>query len=161
MKLGRKTADPRRRSGELKKLVEESAYRAAAIIRGDTQHATEPVEVEPAASRHHESWVRRTIRATSHHQTVKASKGASFKDRIARVRYRQHRKPCGGRAQGRGVGLRIGGWRSTPASRRIAPSLPAPCGLTAPTTACHWLRGGRYHTVCVRRLCKMNDALQI
>jgi hypothetical protein len=34
------------------------------------------------------------------------------------------------------------------AGRRVAPSLPAPRGLTAPTTACHWLRGGRYHTVC-------------
>jgi hypothetical protein len=30
------------------------------------------------------------------------------------------------------------------ASRRVAPSLPAPRGLTAPTTTCHWLRGGRY-----------------
>ena len=34
-----------------------------------------------------------------------------------------------------------------PASRRVASSLPAPRGLTAPTTACHWLRSGRYHTV--------------
>jgi len=86
VELGRKTVDLRRRSGELKKLVEESALRAAAIIRGDTQHATEPVEAEPTASRHHESWVRRAIRATSHHQTVKASKEASCENRIARVR---------------------------------------------------------------------------
>src|SRR5712692_42161 len=47
--LGRKTADLRRKSGELKKLAEESAHRAAAIIRGDAQRATEPVEAEPAA----------------------------------------------------------------------------------------------------------------
>jgi chromosome segregation ATPase len=48
--LGRKTADLRRKSGELKKLAEESAHRAAAIFRGDAEHATEPVEAEPAAS---------------------------------------------------------------------------------------------------------------
>ena len=47
--LGRKTQDLRRKSGELKKLAEESAHRAAAIIRGDAEHATEPVEAEPAA----------------------------------------------------------------------------------------------------------------
>jgi DNA repair exonuclease SbcCD ATPase subunit len=47
--LGRKTADLRRKSGELKKLAEESAHRAAAIIRGDAQQATEPVEAESAA----------------------------------------------------------------------------------------------------------------
>jgi hypothetical protein len=47
--LGRKTADLRRKSGELKKLAEESAHRAAAIIRGDVQDAAEPVEAEPAA----------------------------------------------------------------------------------------------------------------
>jgi hypothetical protein len=33
------------------------------------------------------------------------------------------------------------------ASRRVTPSLPAPRGLTVPTTACHCLRGGRYRTV--------------
>jgi chromosome segregation ATPase len=49
VELGRKTADLRRKSKELKKLAEESAHRAAAIIRGDTEHATEPVEAEPAA----------------------------------------------------------------------------------------------------------------
>jgi len=49
VELGRKTADLRRKSGELKKLAEESAHRAAAIIRGDAQRATEPVEAEPAA----------------------------------------------------------------------------------------------------------------
>jgi transposase InsO family protein len=35
-----------------------------------------------------------------------------------------------------------------PASRRVAPSLPAPRGLTAPATACHQLCGGPYRTVC-------------
>jgi len=49
VELGRKTTDLRRKSGELKKLAEESAHRAAAIIRGDAEHATEPVEAEPAA----------------------------------------------------------------------------------------------------------------
>ena len=47
--LGRKTADLRRKSGELKQLAKESAHRAAAIIRGDDQHAAKPVETEPAA----------------------------------------------------------------------------------------------------------------
>jgi DNA repair exonuclease SbcCD ATPase subunit len=50
LELGRKTAELRRKSGELRKLAEESAHRAAAIIRADAQHATEPVEAEPAAS---------------------------------------------------------------------------------------------------------------
>ena len=36
-----------------------------------------------------------------------------------------------------------------PASRRAAPPLRTPRSLTAPTNACRWLRGGRYHTVCV------------
>jgi hypothetical protein len=49
VELGRKTADLRRKSGELKQLAGESAHRAAAIIRGDAEHATEPVEAEPAA----------------------------------------------------------------------------------------------------------------
>jgi chromosome segregation ATPase len=49
LEVGRKTADLRRKSGELKKLAQESAHRAAAIIRRDTQHAKEPVEAEPAA----------------------------------------------------------------------------------------------------------------
>ena len=47
MELGRKTEDLRRKSGELKKLAEESAHRAAAIIRGDAEHAREPVGAEP------------------------------------------------------------------------------------------------------------------
>ena len=47
--LGRKTADLRRKSGELKQLAGESAHRAAAIIRGDAEHATEPVGAEPAS----------------------------------------------------------------------------------------------------------------
>ena len=45
---GRKIADLRRKSGELKQLAEESAHRAAAIIRGDAQHAAKPLETEPA-----------------------------------------------------------------------------------------------------------------
>jgi chromosome segregation ATPase len=48
VELGRKTAGLRRKSGELKKLALESAHRAAAIIRSDAQHSTEPVEAEPA-----------------------------------------------------------------------------------------------------------------
>jgi len=48
VELGRKTEHLRRKSGELKKFAEESAHRAAAIIRGDAEHATEPVEAEPA-----------------------------------------------------------------------------------------------------------------
>ncbi len=47
--LGRRTADLRRKSGELRKLAEDSAHRAAAIIHGDAQHAAEPVEAEPVA----------------------------------------------------------------------------------------------------------------
>jgi chromosome segregation ATPase len=47
--LGRKTAELRRKSGELKKLAEESAHRAAAIIRGDAEHRAEPHEAEHAA----------------------------------------------------------------------------------------------------------------
>jgi chromosome segregation ATPase len=50
LELGRKTADLRRKSGGLRKLAEESAHRAAAIIRGDAPHSAEPVEAEPAAS---------------------------------------------------------------------------------------------------------------
>ncbi len=50
MELGRKTEHLRRKSGEIKKLAEESAHRAAAIIRGDAEHATEPVEAEPATA---------------------------------------------------------------------------------------------------------------
>jgi chromosome segregation ATPase len=49
VELERKTADLRRKSGELKKLAGESAHRAAAIIRGDAEHAAEPVEAESAA----------------------------------------------------------------------------------------------------------------
>ena len=47
VKLGRKSADLGRKSGELKKLAGESAHRAAALIRGEAQHAAEPVEAEP------------------------------------------------------------------------------------------------------------------
>ena len=47
--LGRRTADLRRKSGELRKLAEDSAHRAAAIIHGDAQHAAEPTEPEPVA----------------------------------------------------------------------------------------------------------------
>jgi DNA repair exonuclease SbcCD ATPase subunit len=47
--LSRKTADLRRKSGELKKLAEESAHRAAAIIRGDAERIAEPVASEAAA----------------------------------------------------------------------------------------------------------------
>jgi DNA repair exonuclease SbcCD ATPase subunit len=50
LELGRKTAELRHKSGELKKLAEESAHRAAAIIRADLPDAAEPVETEPAAS---------------------------------------------------------------------------------------------------------------
>jgi DNA repair exonuclease SbcCD ATPase subunit len=50
LELGRKTVELRRKSGELKKLAEESAHRAAAIIRADLPDAAEPVETEPAAS---------------------------------------------------------------------------------------------------------------
>jgi hypothetical protein len=46
--LGRKTADLRRKSGELKKLAEEAAHRAAAIIRGDAEGTAEPAAAEPA-----------------------------------------------------------------------------------------------------------------
>ena len=49
VELARKTADLRRKSGELKQLAEESAHRAAAIIRGDAGHAAEPPAAEPAA----------------------------------------------------------------------------------------------------------------
>ena len=49
VEVGRKTADLRRKSGELKKLAEESAHRAAAIIRGEARHVAEPVQAEPAA----------------------------------------------------------------------------------------------------------------
>ena len=47
--LGRRTTDLRRKSGELKKLAEESAHRAATIIRGEAEHRAEPIEPEPAA----------------------------------------------------------------------------------------------------------------
>jgi len=40
------------------------------------------------------------------------------------------------------------GTRGNTASRRVAPSLPAARGLTAPTTAGHWLPNGRYRIVC-------------
>jgi len=49
VELGRKTAELSRKSGELKKLAEESAHRAAAIIRGEARHVAEPVQAEPAA----------------------------------------------------------------------------------------------------------------
>jgi len=71
VELGRKTEHLRRKSGELKKLAGESAHRAAAIIRGDAEHATEPVEVSHTARRHPRSCVRRAIRATSQHQMAK------------------------------------------------------------------------------------------
>jgi hypothetical protein len=47
LELGRKTSDLRRKSGELKKLAEESAHRAAAIVRGEPPCTTEAVEPEP------------------------------------------------------------------------------------------------------------------
>ena len=47
--LGRKTTDLRRKSSELRKLAEESAHRAAAIIRGDTEAGAAPVEAEHEA----------------------------------------------------------------------------------------------------------------
>jgi len=47
--LGRKTADLRRKSGELKKLAEESAHRAATIIRGKPKPAARSVGAEPGA----------------------------------------------------------------------------------------------------------------
>jgi chromosome segregation ATPase len=47
--LGHKTADLRRKSGELNKLAEEAAHRAAAIMRGDAQRTAAPVAAEPAA----------------------------------------------------------------------------------------------------------------
>jgi len=50
LELGRKTVELRRKSGELKKLAEESAHRAAAIIRADLPDVAEPVETEPPAS---------------------------------------------------------------------------------------------------------------
>jgi uncharacterized phage infection (PIP) family protein YhgE len=50
LELGRKTGDLRRKSGGLKKLAEESAHRAAAIIRGEAPSAAKAVEAEPAAS---------------------------------------------------------------------------------------------------------------
>ena len=50
LELRRKTVELRRKSGELKKLAEESAHRAAAIIRADLPDAAEPVGTEPAAS---------------------------------------------------------------------------------------------------------------
>ena len=46
--LGHKTADLRRKSGELKKLAEEAAHRAAAIIRGDAERAAEPFVTGPS-----------------------------------------------------------------------------------------------------------------
>jgi hypothetical protein len=48
VELGRKSADLRHKSAELKQLAEESARRAAAIIRGEARHAG-PAEAEPAA----------------------------------------------------------------------------------------------------------------
>lgn len=50
LELGRKTSDLRRKSGELKKLAEESAHRAAAIIHSEAPHTTEAVEPEPVAT---------------------------------------------------------------------------------------------------------------
>jgi hypothetical protein len=47
--LGRKTADLRRKSGELKKLAEKSAHRATAIVRGDAELTAEPVAAEATA----------------------------------------------------------------------------------------------------------------
>jgi hypothetical protein len=49
VELGRKTADLRHKSAELKKLAVESVHRAAAIIRGDAEATTEPVAAESAA----------------------------------------------------------------------------------------------------------------
>jgi chromosome segregation ATPase len=48
LELGRKTVDLRRKSGELKRLAEESAHRAAAILRGEAPPAAEAVDAEPA-----------------------------------------------------------------------------------------------------------------
>ena len=47
VELGRKTTALSRKSRELKQLAEESAHRAAAIIRGDAQQRTGTVEEEP------------------------------------------------------------------------------------------------------------------
>jgi len=49
VELGRRTADLRRKSAELRKLAEDSAHRSAAIIQGDAPHAAEPVAPEPVA----------------------------------------------------------------------------------------------------------------
>jgi DNA-binding NtrC family response regulator len=43
---------------------------------------------------------------------------------------------------------RSGGVVVITASRGLHHRYSAPCGLTAPTTACHCLRDGRYRTVC-------------
>jgi ABC-type transporter Mla subunit MlaD len=47
--LGRKTANLKRKSGELKKLAKESAHRAATIIRGDAKPSAKSVGAESAA----------------------------------------------------------------------------------------------------------------
>jgi chromosome segregation ATPase len=47
--LGRKTADLKRKSGELKKLAKESAHRAARIIRGNAKPSATSVGAESVA----------------------------------------------------------------------------------------------------------------
>jgi ABC-type transporter Mla subunit MlaD len=47
--LGRKTADVKRKSGELKQLAKESAHRAATIIRGKAKPSATSVGAESAA----------------------------------------------------------------------------------------------------------------
>jgi len=47
--LGRKTADFKRKSGELKKLAKESAHRAATIIRGNAKPSATSVGAESGA----------------------------------------------------------------------------------------------------------------
>jgi hypothetical protein len=47
--LGRKTADLRRKSGELKKLAEESAHRAATVLRSSPESAPSSMGTESAS----------------------------------------------------------------------------------------------------------------
>ncbi len=47
--LARQTGELKRKSEELRKLAAESAHRAAEIMRGDSQPATEPAPTEPTA----------------------------------------------------------------------------------------------------------------
>jgi len=51
--LARQTGELKRKSEELRKLATESAHRAAEIMRGDGQPATEPAPTEPTAPPEH------------------------------------------------------------------------------------------------------------